>query len=324
METQARYLLVGVFTLVCLLTGLGFTLWLAKVQLNRTFTHYDIVFDSVAGLGQASPVQYNGVAVGTVLAIALDRADPAKVRVRIEIYASTPVRNDTVATLASQGVTGVSYVALEGGSAASEPLRPAPGADVAEIASKPSVIQGLMTDAPDLLAEAMLLIEDIRGLTTPENVAALGTILQNTAAATARLDALATRAEGVMTAAEATLARTDSALAGAEAVLGTADATLGEARVAVAGVNRVITGDLPAILRDLRSASATISTAAGAVEGFTRSALPQVATLSGEARNLIAAASRVIADFGALSRRIGSDPGRFLLGTQTPAYRRSE
>jgi sulfonate transport system permease protein len=48
-------------------------------------------------------VQYNGVTVGEVLTIALDPVDPAKVRVRIEIYASTPIRTDTVATLAQRG-----------------------------------------------------------------------------------------------------------------------------------------------------------------------------------------------------------------------------
>ena len=117
METRARYLLVGVFTIVGLVAVMGFTLWLAKVQIDRTYAQYDIVFDSVAGLGQASTVRYNGVEVGKVLSIALDRDDPALVRVRIEIYASTPVREDTLATLSSQGVTGVSFVALAGGRA---------------------------------------------------------------------------------------------------------------------------------------------------------------------------------------------------------------
>jgi phospholipid/cholesterol/gamma-HCH transport system substrate-binding protein len=115
METRARYILVGIFTLLSLVAALGFILWLAKVQIDRTYAQYDIVFDTVAGLGQASAVQYNGVDVGKVLNIALDRFDPSLVRVRIEIYASTPIRQDTMATLASMGVTGVSFVALAGG-----------------------------------------------------------------------------------------------------------------------------------------------------------------------------------------------------------------
>jgi phospholipid/cholesterol/gamma-HCH transport system substrate-binding protein len=168
METRARYVLVGLFTLLGLLAGLGFILWLAKVQLDRTYSQYDILFDSVAGLGQASAVSYNGVNVGQVLSIDLDTEDPALVRVRIEIDANTPVRSDTVARLESQVVTGVSFVALEGGRADSEPLVAGLSAEVPVIASRPSLVQGLMTDAPDLLSEAILLMRDIRAFTAQD------------------------------------------------------------------------------------------------------------------------------------------------------------
>ncbi len=121
METRARYVLIGIFTLASILATLGFLLWLAKVQLDRTYAEYDILFTSVEGLGRASPVRYNGVDVGEVLNIAVDAEDPSLVRVRIQLAATTPVRTDTKAQVASQGVTGVSYVSLSGG-AAPEPL----------------------------------------------------------------------------------------------------------------------------------------------------------------------------------------------------------
>ena len=35
METRARYILVGIFTLLSLAAALGFILWLAKVQIDR-------------------------------------------------------------------------------------------------------------------------------------------------------------------------------------------------------------------------------------------------------------------------------------------------
>ncbi len=129
-KTRARFVLIGLFTLLGFLGGLGFILWLAKVQLDRTYAQYDIVFSTVAGLSSTGAVRYNGIDVGKVLGMAQDRADPALVRVRIEIYASTPIRTDTIATLASQGVTGVSFIALEGGSADAERLLPVPPATV--------------------------------------------------------------------------------------------------------------------------------------------------------------------------------------------------
>jgi phospholipid/cholesterol/gamma-HCH transport system substrate-binding protein len=300
METRARYILVGIFTLLSLVAALGFILWLAKVQIDRTYAQYDIVFDTVAGLGQASAVQYNGVDVGKVLNIALDRFDPSLVRVRIEIYASTPIRQDTMATLASMGVTGVSFVALAGGSADAERLAVIPPADVPVIASKPSVVQGLILDAPTLLAEAILLMRDIRSFTTPANGAAITAILTNIEEATARMDGLASRSDAVMIAAEATMARADNALLAAQTAFGTANAVIGD--------------ELPALLATMRGALDDLRGATARIEAFSRTGLPQYSALAQDGRALVAT-------IGAIASRIGSDPGRFLLGNQTPAYR---
>lgn len=300
METRARYMMVGLFTLLSLAAALGVILWLAKVQIDRTYAQYDIVFDTVAGLGQASAVQYNGVDVGKVLSIALDRYDPSLVRVRIEIYASTPIRQDTVATLASMGVTGVSFVALAGGRAESERLTVIPPAKVPVIASQPSVVQGLIIDAPDLLAEAILLMRDIRTFTTPENGAAITAILANVEQATARIDSMANSTEAVMASAEQTLAL--------------ADTTLTEARTAFAAANTVIGDELPAMVDRLKLAIDDIRRSAAQIETFTQAGLPQFRALAQDSRTLVA-------NIGAIASRIGSDPGRFLLGNQTPAYR---
>ena len=300
METRARYILVGLFTLLSLAAALGVILWLAKVQIDKTYAQYDIVFDTVAGLGQASAVQYNGVNVGQVLTIALDRFDPSLVRVRIEINATTPIRQDTVATLASMGVTGVAFVALEGGRADSERLVVIPPAEVPVIASKPSVVQGLIIDAPNLLAEAILLMRDIRSFTTAENGAAITAILTNVEQATARIDSMANRTEAVMASAEQTLALADTALA--------------EAQTAFASANTVIGAELPALVDRLKAAIDNIGRTSTQIEAFTRDALPQFRALAQDSRALIA-------NIGAIASRIGSDPGRFFLGNQTPAYR---
>lgn len=301
METRARYILVGAFTLIAAVAAMGFLLWLARVEINRTYAQYDIVFDTVAGLSQASVVRYNGVDVGTVLAIALDRDDPALVRVRIEIFATTPVRADTVATLASQGVTGVAFVALEGGSPDSERLTVVPPDLVPLIASKPSVVQELTTAAPDLLKEAIALMEDIRTFTTPENRAAIATILQNVERATGRIDALATHTETLVAAAEETLTHVDTALS--------------EAKTTFASANDVIEDDIPGLVDGLKATVADIGETASELKDFARNDLPQFGGLAAQA-------SRVLDTIAALASRVGNDPGRFLLGNQTPEYRK--
>lgn len=300
METRARFVLIGLFTIAGFLGALGFVLWLAKVQLDRTYAQYDILFGTVAGLSQTADVRYNGVDVGSVLNIALDSDDPALVRVRIEVLASTPVRTDTIATLASQGVTGVAFIALEGGSASADRLRAELPAEVPTIRSERSVVQDLMITGPDLLAEAAILISEVRGFASPENQDAIAGILVNLQEATGRIDALATRAEE-------TLSRVDSALAAAESGLSATDGLLQR--------------DIPALVADLRAAAAS---ATGAMEGVRSLARGDLPRLTSQLGTLILDASGVIARFDALARQIGSDPGRFLLGNETPEYRRSQ
>jgi len=300
METRARFVLIGLFTIVGFLAALGFVLWLAKVQLDRTYAQYDILFGTVAGLSTTGAVRYNGVDVGKVLTIALDRDDPSLVRVRIEIFASTPVRTDTVATLASQGVTGVAFIALEGGSADAEPLEPVPPAEVSVIRSEKSVVQDLMLTGPDLLAEAKALITEVRGFTAAGNRDAVAGILGNIQDATGRIDALATRAEESLT-------RFDAALLAAESGLAATDGLLQR--------------DMPALVADLRSAADSTGAAMDGLRRATQNDLPRLST---QMSALIADASGVIARFDALARQIGSDPGRFLLGNETPDYRRSQ
>ena len=321
METRARYVLIGAFTVFSLLAALGFLLWLAKVQIDRSYSQYDILFDTVAGLSQASAVRYNGIDVGKVLTIMLDINDPAKVRVRIEVNATTPVRVDTVATLATQGVTGVSFVSLAGGDATAARLVRVPPAKVAVIPSEPSVVQGLMDDVPDLLAKATALIEQLSSFTTPENQDAVTGILANLNTATARLDALSARAEQVLDAAQNSLEQADVTLTAvqttfeaAQVTLAQANATLAAAQTTFDGANGVINDDLPAIIARLGQAADQIAAAAGDVQNFAQGSLPQFAALATDARGLVA-------NLDALTNRVASDPGRFLLGSQTPTYR---
>ena len=298
METRARFVLIGLFTILGLVAMLGFVLWLAKVQIDRTYAQYDILFGTAAGLSQTAAVRYNGVDVGSVVAIALDRDDPALVRVRIEIFASTPVRTDTIATLASQGVTGVAFIALEGGSAGADRLQAVPPAELPVIRSERSVVQDLMVTGPDLLAEATALIAEVRSFASPENRDAVAGILVNLQQATGRIDALATRAE-------ASLTKVDGVLDAVESGLGATDGLLAR--------------DIPALIADLRSAVASTSGAMAALRGVVQGEVPRLSTQAGA---LIQQTSGVIATFDALARQIASDPGRFLLGNETPEYRR--
>ena len=86
METKANYVLIGAFTLIVSLALLGFGLWAAKYSSDRTWQEYRVVFrEAVTGLSVGSPVQYNGIAVGSITELNLVPDDPRQVVARIRL-----------------------------------------------------------------------------------------------------------------------------------------------------------------------------------------------------------------------------------------------
>jgi len=100
------------------------------------------------------------------------------VLVRIEVEPTTPVTDDTVARLEPQGITGVFYVQLTGGTTASERLTTSAN-DPAQIPGQPSTIDLLVTDAPELLNRGVVLLERATSLLDDDNLARITDTLDN-------------------------------------------------------------------------------------------------------------------------------------------------
>lgn len=185
METRANYILIGAFTVAGLLGMLGFFLLFASVELDRQFDYYDVRFSSVSGLNNASDVRFSGLPVGQVVDVRLAPERDGTILVRLEVDAETPVRADSVATIEAQGVTGVSYVGINGGTPEAPLLEDTAVGDIPEIQSGRSVLQALSEDAPALFDEALMIVSEIGDLLTDENSNLLKSILVNTEAASA-------------------------------------------------------------------------------------------------------------------------------------------
>jgi phospholipid/cholesterol/gamma-HCH transport system substrate-binding protein len=87
--------------------------WFARVQLDQQFAYYDMRFSSVSGLSEASEVRFGGLPVGQVVDVRLSDDRDGTITVRLEVDGKTPVRADSIATIESLGVTGVSYVGID-------------------------------------------------------------------------------------------------------------------------------------------------------------------------------------------------------------------
>ncbi|MBL0087490.1 MAG: MCE family protein [Ideonella sp.] len=183
MEDKVNTALVGAFVLVLGAALVAGVLWLAAGfdGRQRTLPYQSIVPESVAGLSLDAPVKYLGVDVGKVSAIAIDPGNSRQVRLRFLIEQGTPIKQDTEAVLKTQGLTGIAYVELSGGSPGSPPLLARTEGEVPLIRSKPSLNARLENVLSNVLANLDRTSANINAVFDADNRAALKQTLADTA-----------------------------------------------------------------------------------------------------------------------------------------------
>ena len=311
METKAHHVTIGAFILVSVFAAFGFVIWLAKAQIDTGTRLFDIYFDeSVGGLSTASGVLYKGVSVGNIRRIELDPNDPSRVRVTVEVIDTAPIREDAVATLAFQGITGVMNIEIEGGSADALPLMAKPGQEYPVIRSKPSVLQELLGGAPDLLNEIGVLIADLQKVVSPENRESLTSILNNFNEITG---GMAFRAENI----NRIIDNMDVAMTKLVKVTDTLDDAGNQA-------NKILKSDLPDMLASIRSTSQSVEqlsnslktvvdTDSGSVNDFANNTLPEIGRLVEDTRRLATVLNRVAV-------KLEENPSGFIFNTPPAEY----
>ena len=339
METRANYLMVGSFVLLLSLGLVIFVIWLAKVQFDTEFMRYDIFFKgSVTGLKDGSAVRYSGVQIGEVVYIGLDRDNPSQVRAMIEVESNAPVKNDTIASLAIEGLTGGRYILLSGGSPESPPLEAKPGQKRPVIPSKASAIDQVLQGAPQLFASANELLAQANLLLGDDNRAAVGetlenfrglsevlsnksadieSLIENTAGTMENLrgatDALESMANALKEDSGQLAERADAALSAIENMAGSIDGSVTEAKDDVQQLVTDLQGTAQAFTAMANEFQALASENRQPLNDFARDGLYELTTLLIEARDLLAGLNRVTTE-------VQRDPARFLFGDQQQGY----
>ncbi|TDK67642.1 MCE family protein [Sapientia aquatica] len=154
MESKVNYALVGAFVLVLSAILICVVLWLAVgIRIKKHEQLYGAVIqESVAGLDVDAPVKYLGVDVGKVKKIFIDPHSPQQVQLVFAIEHGTLIKQDTVAVLKSQGLTGIAYVELSGGTANSPVLTVHANQPYPMIVIKPSLSARLENVLSNVLA----------------------------------------------------------------------------------------------------------------------------------------------------------------------------
>ncbi len=180
METKANYVAVGAFVLVGVLGLLIALLWLAGAQYREEFAYYRTYFSgSVTGLGKGVSVRYNGIEVGTVSQLTFDPENPKRVIVTMQVQPSLPIHDDSLASIDSEGLTGGSFVEIDGGSKNAPILAPTEDVEIPIIRSKPSTLQQLEESAPQLVAKLNKIADQLNVVLSDQNVQAFSQMLRN-------------------------------------------------------------------------------------------------------------------------------------------------
>lgn len=272
METKVNYALVGAFVVVLSVAIVAAVLWISSGRTaGKEYDGYLAYFtESVSGLNRQAPVKYRGVEVGFVREISLDTEDPERVRVELKIERGVPIKQDTVATLSTQGLTGIAFLDLEGGSRDSPLLAPGSEGQYPVIATRPSLFRRLDTQATALVANLSETARNINALideptraTLQNTIRELDTVVHALAADGSRALENSARASEELPALVREVARSAAAVErAAEQTNRASEAVYAAAAGATSGVQELRADTLPELQRlvaDARAAAASIA-----------------------------------------------------------------
>ncbi|MBM3538387.1 MAG: MCE family protein [Alphaproteobacteria bacterium] len=314
METRANYFFVGLFVLALVAGTFVLVMWLGRSGLQDDRTSYYIyVRGSVTGLQNGAPVQYRGVPVGTVTDIAIDAENLELIQVTVAIKAGTPIKTDTVATLQLQGITGLSFVQLSGGTRDAPPLEPPAGKRRARIAYKPSPLEKIVEDVPEAIGQVVALAGRANDLLSDDNLAAITSIIGNVdllattvGESRAEIKRAVANAAGTMEAAQKTAAAMET-LANE---LRTVAADLGkDARTATRTAEETARG-FSRLASELQSIAGEFRTP---LRDFSEAGFHELSQLLIDTRALVTSLNRIAIQFE-------RDPARFLFGDQQKGF----
>jgi phospholipid/cholesterol/gamma-HCH transport system substrate-binding protein len=180
METKANYVAVGAFVLACVIGLVVTIMWLAGVQYAQEYSYYQADFKgSVTGLGKGTVTRYNGIDVGRIADLIFDPNDPQSVIVTLQVQPGLNIRQDSIATIDSQGLTGGTFVEISGGTAKSPILTAKPGQKYPVIRTKQSGLLQLEQSAPEVVAKLNVAATRINDLLNDDNRRAIAHVLAN-------------------------------------------------------------------------------------------------------------------------------------------------
>lgn len=198
MEHRVRYVFLGAFVFGLFLAGAWAILWQSKYAHNESFVYFKVqTAETVSGLNEKAPVKLLGVSVGEVSTLYINPNDSESVDIIVKVKAKTPIKEDTYAIIEPQGITGLSYLLLEGGTRGAKLLKVSNDKDdenMGTIFTKPSLLskvdksfESIVEKIELLLGSANKVLESSHSFVNENNMKYVEEILKDSAQATKSL-----------------------------------------------------------------------------------------------------------------------------------------
>jgi phospholipid/cholesterol/gamma-HCH transport system substrate-binding protein len=188
MYSRINYTTVGIFVLIFTIGMIWFAFWLAKYGLQKEFDYYKVqMSESVSGLSKDSTVKLHGVDVGSISEIKINPKDIEKVEIVLKINKGTPIKEDMVVFTEMYGVTGISYLQIDGGTNEAKTLEPTEDY-FPVIATAPSWLNKTTRGLGSLADRIASLVDKSQKILSEKNIETLGKVFDNTEKITAKAE----------------------------------------------------------------------------------------------------------------------------------------
>jgi phospholipid/cholesterol/gamma-HCH transport system substrate-binding protein len=181
MENRPHALAAGFFVLIFGIATASAIWWFRQDKEEPAYYILE-TRDGVGGLNEAALVRYRGLRAGKVEKISIDPKDPRLIIVRVSLNKDIELTRGTTATLAMQGLTGLTFVALNDNGQDTTPLT-APAGELPRITLAPTLVDVLSGHAVDTMRQLSSVMARLDGALNDKTTAHLEQLLANVATA---------------------------------------------------------------------------------------------------------------------------------------------
>jgi len=170
MYSKVNYTIIGLFVILFVTGIILFAFWLGNKGVQNNYTLYLLrMQESVTGLSKDSGVKMKGVDIGSVSDISINPTNIEEVDILLKIRNYIPIKEDMKGVVKMYGLTGLSYIEIEGGTNDSK-LLTAKDSELPLIAAGTSLINKLEINIDSISRKLVIFLDKSDRVLSEENL----------------------------------------------------------------------------------------------------------------------------------------------------------